>query len=146
GRGFVGAALDRVLAEAVLLVAAKGDGRFHIPEDASRWTVWPMWCAGFGKKLCSDLTPMTTVEREAGICGSLMLAICASPLTVRLWISVWKALWTWAAVPPKRMDMRSRVTCETVNPCPVSQLVTVWMSVWEGPNCSPIWSGVSHWW
>ena len=90
--------------------------------------------------------PRTTGARAAGICGSLMLAMWALPLTDRLWICVWKALSTWPAVPLNWMVILSAAISLTAKPWLASQPVMVAMSAWAGPNWAPIWAGVSHWW
>lgn len=56
-------------------------------------------------KSCSDTIPTTACATAAGICGSLMLAMCCSPLTSRWCTSVWKASRTWRAEPEKSITV-----------------------------------------
>ena len=90
------------------LVAPTAACRTHCPEDASRCTICPLWCMGRGKKLCSDLTPTTTGAREAGICGIAHVADVRFALDGEIVNLGVEGALDLAAVPPKRMDMRSR--------------------------------------
>jgi len=94
----------------------------------------------------SAAIPWTTGASAAGSCGSAVFAQCCSPFTSNLWISVWKAACTCAAVPENSMATLPFDTFATWNPRAPSHAVTAAMSVSAGPNRRPNSSGVSHLW
>ncbi len=77
--------------------------------------------------------PTTAGLSAAGIFGSLILAMCGAPLTLRLWISVWNASRTWPAVPEKFTTMRLPETPSTWKPWLVSQAPTFSTSLFATP-------------